>query len=344
MRAENAETVNCPSCGAALIGGLRFCRMCGYRLGEGLDEYVPTQRLDPSAAQPFAPPRPSTDPFAERQTWDGPAPMQPARAFGTAALEGQKRSTSSLWKTCAPGRGLWWLWMIIALTLVLSVGGSVLKGKFRFGRGGGGGGGGDVPVVNSLLVEADAYDTADGGGATIRGLAGPGTSLEAAGLAGGDIITSFDGQPVRDPDALKRLIAATPIGKQVEITFIRDGDTKKTVLTTVGGQTFRGMDTLRQRPGGRGVLDIDFSDSSRVRVPNTNVYGIELDDVDRNGPADLAGLKKGDIVITFDGQPIRTAGDLRYRAGAATPGSVVDVVVVRGGQQTTIPVKMGRQR
>lgn len=342
MRAENAETVNCPSCGAALIGGLRFCRMCGYRLGEGVDEYVPTQRLDPSTAQPFAPPRPSTDPFAARQTWGGAAPMQPARAFGTAALDDRKGTTSSLWKTCAPRRGLWWLWMIIALTLVLSVGGTALKGKFRFG--GGGGSGGSVPVVNSLLAEADGYDTADGGGAMLRGLAGPGTSLEAAGLAGGDIITSFDGQPVRDSDALKRLIAATPIGKQVEVTFIRDGDTKKTVLTTVGGQTFRGMDTLRQRPGGRGVLDVDFDDGDRVRVPNTNVYGIELDDVERNGPADLAGLKKGDIVITFDGQPIRTAGDLRYRAGAATPGGVVDVVVVRGGQQITIPVKMGRQR
>lgn len=343
MRAENAETVNCPSCGAALIGGLRFCRKCGYRLGEGLDEYVPTQRLDPSTAQPFAPPRPSTDPFAARQTWGGAAPMQPARAFGTAALDDRKGATSSLWKTCAPRRGLWWLWMVIALTLVLSVGGTALKGRFRFG-GSGGSGGGNPPAVNSLLVEADGYDTADGGGAMLRGLAGPGTSLEAAGLAGGDIIMSFDGQPVRDADALKRLIAATPIGKQVEVTFIRDGDTKKTVLTTVGGQTFRGMDTLRQRPGGRGVLDIDFDDGDRVRVPNTNVYGIELDDVERNGPADIAGLKKGDIIITFDGQPIRTAGDLRYRAGAATPGGVVDVVVVRGGQQITIPVKMGRQR
>ena len=67
MRAENAETVNCPSCGAALIGGLRFCRRCGYRLGEGVDEYVPTQRLDPSTAT-AAPPRPSTDPFNARHT------------------------------------------------------------------------------------------------------------------------------------------------------------------------------------------------------------------------------------------------------------------------------------
>src|SRR5919112_5597733 len=118
MRAENAETVNCPSCGAALIGGLRFCRMCGYRLGEGVDEYVPTQRLDPSAAT-AAPPRPSTDPFAARQTW-GAAPMQPARPFGAVSPDKQQGATSSLWsKTCSASRGgWWWLWMIVALMVV----------------------------------------------------------------------------------------------------------------------------------------------------------------------------------------------------------------------------------
>jgi hypothetical protein len=341
MRAENAEPVNCPSCGATLIGGLRFCRRCGYRLGEGLDEYVPTQRLDPNAAQPFAPPRPSTDPFAARQTW-GAAPVEPMRPFGAPTHVGQQDATSSLWsKTCSTSKGgLWWLWMVVALMVVLGVGGAVFKAARR----GGGPPGGNRPEQTAPLVEADGFDTADGGGAMLRGLAGPNTSLEAAGLIGGDVITSFDGQPVRDAGALKKLIAAAPIGKAVEVVFIRDNEIKKTVLTILSGEGFRGMDALRQRPGGRGVLDIDFDDGDRVRVPGMNIYGIQLDDVNRNGPADIAGLKEGDIVITFGGKPIRTAGDLRYRAGAATPGDIVDVVVVRDGQQITIPVKMGRQK
>lgn len=337
MRAENAETVNCPSCGATLIGGLRFCRMCGYRLGEGTDEYVPTQLLDPTVAT-AAPHRPSTDPFAARQTW-GAAPIQPFGSQGVGVQQGVSSSLAS--RVCSTSKGgLWWLWMVVALIIALGVGGAIAK-RVRINGGSIDGGN---PSVNSLLKEADAYDTADGGGAMIRGLAGPGTSLEAAGLIGGDIITSFDGQPVRDASAIKRLIAATPIGKTVEVIFIRDGETKKTLLTVVSGAAFRGMDVLGLRPGGRGVLDVNFDDDDRVRVPNTNIYGVQLDSVGRNGPADIAGLKKGDIVITFGGQLIRTAGDLRYRAGAATPGDSVDVVVVRDGRQITIPVKMGRQK
>jgi hypothetical protein len=166
MRAENADVVNCPSCGATLIAGLRFCRMCGYRLGEGLDEYVPTQRLDGNGPQPFAPPRPSTDPFAPRQTW-GAAPMQPIRPFGAASPGRQEGATGSLWsKACSAKRGgLTWLWITIALMIVLSVGGAALKSAIRAARGGAGG---DVAVANSLLKEADDFVTADSPCATAR--------------------------------------------------------------------------------------------------------------------------------------------------------------------------------
>jgi membrane-associated protease RseP (regulator of RpoE activity) len=336
MRAENAETVNCPSCGAALIGGLRFCRMCGYRLGEGVDEYVPTQRLDPSAAQPFAPPRPSTDPFAARQTW-GAAPMQPGRSFGTAALDRHKGATSSLWKTCAPKRGLWWLWMIIVLSLVLSVGGAVFKTAFRVS------GVGNTVATRSFLG-VDGFEDAPGGGALVVGIAGPDTPIVRAGLIGGDIIKSFDGKPVKDADSMREILAQTPVGKTVEIVYTRDGVDAKTSLTTVAEKDTPGLKIFDQRPGGAGDIGINRRGLERVSVPGANIFGAELGNVDRNGPADLAGLHKGDIVIKFGDYPIRTPGDLRYRISEALPGSVVKVIVVRGPEQVEIPVKVGRSR
>ncbi|HEX8501716.1 MAG TPA: PDZ domain-containing protein [Pyrinomonadaceae bacterium] len=338
MRAENTDTVNCPSCGATLVAGLRFCRRCGYRLGEGVEEYIATQRFDGSSMPTAAAPPPATDPFAARQTW-GAAPIQPFGANSALAAP-----PAAPWaKPCSTKRGGWWLWLTIALVLLIA-GGMIPLSLMSRNRARGGGGGDNPPAVNSLLAEADEFDTADGGGAMIRGLAGPGTSLEAAGLVGGDIITVYGGKPVRDGASIKRLIAQSPPGQPVPVTYVRDGETRQTTVTPGPGGTFRGMEPVRQRPGGRAVLNVDFDDGDRVRVPGTNMYGVELDDVERNGPADLAGLKKGDIIVEFDGKPIRTAGDLRYRAGAATPLGVIPVVVFREGQLVTIPVKMGRQR
>jgi membrane-associated protease RseP (regulator of RpoE activity) len=342
MRAENTDTVNCPSCGATLVAGLRFCRMCGYRLGEGVEEYVPTQRFDPSSMPKAAPPLPTTDPFAPRTTWGaGPAPFQPMQPFdATSALNrpGEDASVPTWAKICTPKRGGWWLWVIIALVIMFA--GGVLPLSIRMRNRARAVDPG--PPAVSLMAEADSYDTPDGGGAMIRGLAGPGTSLEAAGLIGGDIITNFDGKPIRDAGALRGLIAATPPGKAVEVVYIHDGETKKTTLTTVGRQDFRGMQPIDSRPGGRGIIGVDTG--GRVRLPNSNLYGVELDDVDRNGPADLAGLKEGDVVFEFGGKPIRTAGDLRLRIYESVPGSTITVSIMRDGQRMDVPVKIGRQR
>jgi S1-C subfamily serine protease len=264
------------------------------------------------------------------------------RPFGaTSALNrpGEDAAGSTWTKMCTAKRGGWWLWLTIALVIMFA--GGILPLSIKMRNRGRAAADPSPPTV-SLMAEADSYDTPDGGGAMIRGLSGPGTSLEAAGLVGGDIITSFDGKPVRDAAALRGLIAATTPGKVVEVVYIHDGETKKTMLTTTGRQDFRGMQPIDSRPGGRGIIGVD--PGNRVRLPNSNLYGVELDDVDRNGPADLAGLKDGDVIFEFGGKAIRTAGDLRLRIYESIPGSTVPVAIMRDGQRIDVQVKIGRQR
>jgi S1-C subfamily serine protease len=67
-----------------------------------------------------------------------------------------------------------------------------------------------------------------------------------------------------------------------------------------------------------------------------------MDWVDTNGPADLFGIKVGDIITEFDGVPIRTAAELLSRVRRSTPYKIVTVVVIRNGQRMEIPVKMGK--
>ena len=59
-------------------------------------------------------------------------------------------------------------------------------------------------------------------------------------------------------------------------------------------------------------------------------------------PADLAGIKEGDVVIEFDGVPIRTTDEFLMRVQRALPYSTVNVVVMRNEEKLEIPVKMGK--
>jgi serine protease Do len=339
MRAET-DNVNCPSCGATLIAGLRFCRMCGYRLGEGVEEYVATQRFDasqmPTAAQPQPP---ATDPFAPRQTW-GAAPMQPARPFGAPLAPEQPQAVGWV-KACAPKRAGWWMWVVIALVLMVAAG--MVPLTMRRNRGGAAGPGGGPTIVRSF-VGVDGFEAAPGGGALVTGIAAPDTPFVRAGLIGGDIIKTFDGKPVKDDDAMMEILRETPAGKTVPVEYVRDGVLATTTVTTIATRDNPGLRPFDRRPGGAGNIGLDRGDLDRVQVPGTNIYGAELGDVDRNGPADLAGLRRGDIVIKFGDYLIRTPGDLRYRISEALPGGTVPVLVVRGSEQVTVPVKIGRSK
>ena len=331
MRAEN--TVNCPSCGATLVAGLRFCRRCGYRLGEGVEEFVATQRFDAASMPTAAPPPPATDPFHARQTW-GAAPMQPIQPFGaTSTLDGRQGVTSKLARMCRPVRGVW-LWVTIIIVIMVVGGMMPLAMRSRSG--------GTPPAAVRSFLGVDGFENAPGGGAFVQGIAGPDTPIVRAGLIGGDIVKKFDGKDVRDAGDMRRILGETPVGKTVEVVYVRDGVTATTTLTTVAQKDTPGMRPFEQRPGGRGVLGVDVG--GRVQVPNTNIFGVELDDVNRNEPADIAGLKDNDIVIKFGDYPIRTPGDLRYRIAEALPGTTVPVTVVRGTEQLEIPVKVGRSR
>lgn len=322
----------CPSCRAALVAGMRFCRMCGYRLGEGVEEYAATQIFDRPPATAAQQP-PATDPFAPRAAWGAQPiqPVQPAAPFRPAAPAGWNLSAAY-----SPKRAGWWTWIIIALVLMTAAGvGAKVVRNMRAGAGGGG----NPVVVTSLMEEVDGLRTADGGGASIVGLAGPDSSWERAGLIGGDVVISFDGKQVRDERALRRIIAETPAGKTVPVVYIRDGETHNAELTTIRKEDWQEMGPINSRPGGRGVFGVNVGD--RVRIAGTNTYGVELDSVNRNGPGHLAGLQKGDIIIKFNDKLVRTPGDLRLRIYEAVPGTIANVTLIRNGQPTVVPVKVG---
>ena len=61
------------------------------------------------------------------------------------------------------------------------------------------------------------------------------------------------------------------------------------------------------------------------------------------GPARDAGLLAGDVIVTFDGQAIDDVRDLTRTVADSPIGEAVPVVVLRAGEEQTIPVTLGRR-
>jgi len=184
-----------------------------------------------------------------------------------------------------------------------------------------------APVIKSYLGVDEFNNTDDG--VIFESVSTPGGPADKAGLVGGDVILSFDGQQIHDEDQMNELMSQTPVGKTVDIEYMRDGQKKTTKLTTISLDEFRRLGReFDRRPEGRGVFGYE-DDAETVDVPGMKIHGVKLRQVYRNQPADIAGVKSGDIVIEMDGVPIRTPEEFLMRVRRALPYSTVKLVVMR---------------
>ncbi|WP_296558552.1 DegQ family serine endoprotease [Pigmentiphaga sp.] len=80
-----------------------------------------------------------------------------------------------------------------------------------------------------------------------------------------------------------------------------------------------------------------LADSFKLDSPT----GALVASVEKNSPADKAGLKSGDIIRKIDGKPVVASGDLPAVISLATPGQEVKLEVWRNGSPHDIVAKLG---
>jgi len=198
-------------------------------------------------------------------------------------------------------------------------------------------------IIETSLGVSELVNANDGG-VTFNNVYPPDSPADKAGLVGGDIVTACDGHAVRNIDDVVSLLGQTPAGKKIEVTYLRDGETRKALLTTISGDQFELLaQSLENRSDGNGSLGFEVTETKTVRVAGKNVSGVKMNVLSASGPAALAGIQTGDVIIEFDGVPIRNRGEFLMRVRRAIPYSTVNVVVIRGTQQLEIPVKMGKR-
>jgi serine protease Do len=96
------------------------------------------------------------------------------------------------------------------------------------------------------------------------------------------------------------------------------------------------------RRGWLGVRIQSVDDTIAESLGLGEARGALVAGVDDKGPSKPAGIEPGDVIVTFDGKPVKDSRDLPRLVGQTEVGKAVDVVVVRKGEQKTIKVTLGR--
>ncbi|MXZ73464.1 MAG: PDZ domain-containing protein [Acidobacteria bacterium] len=94
----------------------------------------------------------------------------------------------------------------------------------------------------------------------------------------------------------------------------------------------------------RGVIGVGIADVPRegyevlgLDEPN----GVAISAVNDGGPADDAGMRPGDVIVAYNGEPVTNTEDLQGRVVATAPGTVVPIEIVRDLERMTLDVTIG---
>ena len=124
-------------------------------------------------------------------------------------------------------------------------------------------------------------------------------------------------------------------GQSAGVGFAIPSNMIKAMLPTLikGGQINRGM---------LGVIIQDISEDLARQFHLSDTKGTLVSQVNKDSPAEIAGLKSGDVIVRFGGKEVSDTRHLRNMVAATTPGSTVKVDVIRNGKAVTFAVTIGK--
>ncbi|MGA8321507.1 MAG: DegQ family serine endoprotease [Xanthobacteraceae bacterium] len=182
---------------------------------------------------------------------------------------------------------------------------------------------------------ADSLGLKRPSGALIASLV-PGSPAAKAGLKTGDLIVSIDGIDVEDPNGFDYRFATKPLGGAAQVGVMRQGksfvvpvsleplpDTPHDEIEIKNRSPFAGVTVSNLSPALADDLQLD---------PQTE--GVAITSVADGSTAQGIGFRKGDIVVSVNGQKIAKSGDLQKATDSG--GHAWRVTIVRGGQQISV--------
>jgi serine protease Do len=185
----------------------------------------------------------------------------------------------------------------------------------------------EVQPVTSDLAESLALKHVGG---AIVGKVTPDSAADRAGLKRGDVIQSFNGQPVTDINSLRNHVADAQPGSTASVVLVRDGAEKTVSVKLDEADVSR--ESARNGESGsvdKGALGIAVERGSK---------GLVITEVNPDSRAADAGLQEGDVILEVNRQAVQSVDELRAAVRKTTNRPVL-LLVEREGRSVFVTVK-----
>lgn len=198
----------------------------------------------------------------------------------------------------------------------------------------------------------DAIDGLEGAmGAMVTDV--PEGPAEDAGMMSGDVITVFDGVEIADTRELVRIVGNSPVGKEVPVTVLRNGDNQELTVTLGRRETEEAVafpasneEEEEEQPEAAEVLGLSLSE---ITPDLAEQYGIDRENglvitsINADSEAASKGLMEGDLITEAGQQSVATVEDFRDRVEEASDAGRKSILLLvrRGGDPRFVALPLG---
>jgi serine protease Do len=180
----------------------------------------------------------------------------------------------------------------------------------------------------------------------------PGGPAAQAGIQAGDVIVKFDGRAVPNDKRLPQIVAATEVGKTVDVVLIRKGS--ETTLKVKLGELEKAADQKSeddkdkqgQPAPGTPVLGMKLAEATpeiRQRFNIRDGEGVVVTEVDPKSQAHEKGIKPGDLIVEMDLNKVTKPEEVADALKKAEQGRKTSVLLLmqRGEDRRFVALRIG---
>jgi serine protease Do len=171
----------------------------------------------------------------------------------------------------------------------------------------------------------------------------PDSPAAAAGVQVGDVIVKYDGKVLENSADLPPMVGTTPVGEKAEVTVMRNGQ-EKTLSVTIGelenqDKPMQLSQAEQQATQKLGVAVAELNDQMRQQMEVD--HGVVINQVQPDSAAAKAGLRNGDVILSFNNEEINTANQLAEVVKQAPTDKPSVILVKRERGTLFVPVEIG---